>query len=299
VPQTTNASAGSIKPYGALPVPHLSKELLELVRTGKIYSLAVMFEEGIPVPEPMVSYSLSPRLRHGDLEDIAPASAAAESISMSTHVGTHIDALCHIGEHRDANGNPDPNGKVYLYADGGKSQAAEAAVTYQGQAHLSIAEMPPIVVRGVLLDVAAALGVDVLPDAYVITQDDIAQTLTKQGVEVQPNTAVLIRTGFYNHLRDRNPAYKNAIAGIGLEAAKFLHQQGMILAGADNMTVEALPPNDHPVHRYLLVHNGVTHLENLYLEAMAEDKSYEFLLIVTPLRLAGATASWVSPIAIA
>jgi kynurenine formamidase len=93
--------------------------------------------------------------------------------------------------------------------------------------------------------------------------------------------------------------YRDSVAGIGLEAAQWLHQQGMILAGADNMTVEAMPPMDHAVHRYLLVHHGITHLENLYLEELAEKQVYEFLLIVTPLRLQGATGSWVHPIAIA
>lgn len=291
--------ASTKQPYGALPIPHLSKELLALVRTGNVYSLSVVYEEGMLAPEPMISYTLSPRLRHGDLKDIAPASAAAETISMSTHVGTHIDALCHIGEHRDASGNPDPQGKVYLYNGDGTPQAAEVSVTYQGQTHLSIAEMPPILVRGILLDVAGAMGLDVLPDAYIITPEIIQQTLTKQNIEVKKDTAVLIRTGFYTHLRDRNPAYKNAIAGIGLAAAQFLHQRGMILVGADNMTVEAFPPYDHAVHRYLLVQHGVTHIENLYLEDMAKDQVYEFLLIATPLPLTGATASWISPIAIA
>ncbi len=73
----------------------------------------------------------------------------------------------------------------------------------------------------------------------------------------------------------------------------------MNLAGADNMTVEAFPPYDHSVHRFLLVHNGVTHLENLYLEDLAEQGVDEFVLIVTPLRLEGSTGSWVHPIAIA
>jgi kynurenine formamidase len=73
----------------------------------------------------------------------------------------------------------------------------------------------------------------------------------------------------------------------------------MMLVGADNMTVEAFPPVDHQVHRYLLVNNGVTHLENLYLEDLAANRVYEFLLIVTPLRMLGATGSWVHPIAIA
>lgn len=73
----------------------------------------------------------------------------------------------------------------------------------------------------------------------------------------------------------------------------------MILAAADNMSVEVQPPMDHAVHRYLLVQNGITHLENLYLEELAARKVYEFLLIVTPLRLVGSTGSWVHPIAIA
>jgi len=293
------AQPGQMSPYGALPVPKVTPEMLALVRTGVVYSLSVVYYEGIPVPGPMVPYTLSPRLRHGDLTEILPASAAAETITMAAHTGTHIDALCHIGEHQDAQGNPDPNGRVRLFAGQGATVAADEAVNYQGQTHLTIADMPPIVTRGVLLDVAGCKGVEVLPDAYSITPDDIQATMAAQGTRVQSGTAVLVRTGFYRHLRDGNPAYRDAIAGLGLEAAKLLHRQGMILAGADNMSVEALPPNDHAVHRYLLVHNGVTHLENLYLEELAAQKVYEFLLIVTPLRLPGATGSWVHPIAIA
>ena len=68
---------------------------------------------------------------------------------------------------------------------------------------------------------------------------------------------------------------------------------------AYNGLVEAMPPLDHAVHRFLLTHHGVTHLENLYLEQLSRDQVYECLLIVTPLRLQGATGSWVHPIAIA
>jgi kynurenine formamidase len=159
--------------------------------------------------------------------------------------------------------------------------------------------MPPVITRGVLIDVAKTKGVSVLPDGYVITAHDIEDTLMHQNTVMGPNTAVLVRTGFYQHLRNSNPVYRDCIAGLGLEAAKLLLERGMILAGADNMTIEALPPYDHPVHRFLLVHNGVTHLENLYLEALSAKQVYEFLLIVTPLRLVGATGSWVTPLAIA
>jgi kynurenine formamidase len=277
----------------------MTSDLIALIRTGTVYSLAVVYAEGIPVPGPMVPYTLSPRLRHGDLAEIAPASAAAEAVTMAAHTGTHIDALCHIGEYQDAQGRPDPNGRVRLFAGQGQWVDADNHVNYQGQTHLSIEHMPPIITRAVLLDVAGYKRVDVLPDAYAITPDDIRGTLAAQHTEVRPGTAVLVRTGFYRHLRDGNPAYRDAQAGLGLEAAQLLFSQGMMLAGADNMAVEAMPPFDHSVHRFLLVHNGVTHLENLYLEKLAAERVYESLLIVTPLRLQGSTGSWVAPIAIA
>lgn len=294
---------GATAGYGALPIPRVTPDLLGLVQTGQVYSLSVTYLEGMPVPGPMISYTISPRLRHGDLRNIFPASAAAEVISMSIHVGTHIDALCHIGEFQDNAGNvPDSmseQGSVRLHNGVEQTTPASQAVSFRGQKHLDISQMPPIVTRGILLDVAAFKDVAVLPDAYAITADDIRGTLAAQKSQVRPGTAVLVRTGFYQHLRDGNPAYADAIAGLGLEAAQLLHGQGMILAGADNMTVEAYPPYDHSVHRFLLVHKGVTHLENLYLDDLAAQRVYEFMLIVTPLRLVGATGSWVHPIAIA
>jgi kynurenine formamidase len=293
------AVPGEFKSYGALPLPHFAPEFFQLIKTGRIYSLSVVWQEGIPVPGPMVPYTLTPRMRHGDLSEITPASAAAEVITMSAHTGTHIDALCHIGERQDADGNPNPLLEVRLFNGVERTVRADDTVDLYGQNHLSISEMPPIVTRAVLVDIARFKQVDVLPNAYAIPAHEIEQALAAQKTVIQPGTAVLVRTGFYQHLVARNPAYQHEIAGISLDAAKWLHQQGMILAGADNMTVEAVPPMDHPVHRYLLVHHGITHLENLFLEELAAQQVYEFLLIVTPLRLQGSTGSWVHPIAIA
>ncbi len=291
---TSLLQPGRLAPYGALPVPQVTPELIGLIRTGTVYSLAGIYQEGITVPGPMVPYTLTPRPRHGDLPGIAPASVAAESITMSAHTGTHIDALCHFGEYQDEYGHPDPNGQVYVSDGNGRQIPAQKTESFRGHTCLSIAEMPPIVTRGVLLDVAGIKGE--LSDSYTITPDDLEETMLSQGTCVEPQTAVLIRTG-YDHPQQRKGL--DGVAGLGLDAAQVLVQRGMILVGADNMSVEAIPPHDYPVHRLLLVHRGITHLENLYLEDLAAQKVYEFLLIVTPLRLAGATGSWVHPIAIA
>jgi len=294
----THVEPGKMTPYGALPVPHVTPELLSLIKTGKVYSLGIPHFEGLPKPEPMVSFTLTPRIRHGDLDVITPASAAAETITMSVHTATHIDALCHIGEHQDASGRPDPGGEVRLYAGKGKTVAAKDNVSYQGQLYLSAGDMVPIIQRGILLDVAGFKGVEVLPDSYEITVEDVQGTLEWEGIKITPGTAVIFRTGFYKHFREGNQAYMDAIAGPGLPVAQYLVTAGVNLVGADNMTVESLPPMDHRVHRFLLVHNGVTLVENIFLEMLAAEKAYEFLLIITPLRIYGATGSWVNPIAI-
>ena len=290
----------SLSAYGRLPIPRLTPALLRLVKTGEVFSLGVDFQEGMLTPgAAMKSYSIAPHLRHGDDSTIDPGTAAAETIRMSIHVGTHIDALCHIGEKQDAAGNADSDGEPRLYSGAGATVPARDHVTSAGQQHLSIEKMPPIIMRGALLDVAAYKGVEMLPPAYQIGADDIRGALERQGSAIGEDTAALVRTGTYRLLREGDPTYRDAQAGLNLEAAQFLVAQGMTLVGADNMAVEAMPPMDHSVHRFTLVHNGITHVENLNLDDLAAAGCYEFLLIIAPLKLTGATGSWVNPIAIA
>ena len=290
----------SLSAYGRLPIPRLTPDLLRLVKTGVVFSLGIDFQEGMLTPgAAMKSYSIAPHLRHGDDTTIDPGTAAAETIRMSIHVGTHIDALCHIAEKQDAAGNPDSDGEPRLYNGAGATVPASDHVTSAGQQHLSIEKMPPIIMRGLLLDVAAYKGLEMLPPAYQIGADDIRGALERQGSAIGEHTAALVRTGTYRLLREGDPAYRDAQTGLNLEAAQFLVAQGMTLVGADNMAVEAMPPMDHSVHRFTLVHNGITHVENLNLDELAAAGCYEFLLIIAPLKLTGATGSWVNPIAIA
>jgi kynurenine formamidase len=75
-----------------------------------------------------------------------------------------------------------------------------------------------------------------------------------------------------------------------------------MLLGADTFGVESSPSrnpdNIVPVHTYLLAERGVSILEVLWLEDLAKDRVYEFLFIASPLKLRGATAAPVRPLAI-
>ena len=103
--------------------------------------------------------------------------------------------------------------------------------------------MPPIVTRGVLIDVAGAKGQVPLPSEYEIGPDELKAALARQNVDVQPGDAVFIRTGIMSlwgeagHDKEELAPYDSA--GINLDAAKCLvEEKGAVLIGADNSGLE-------------------------------------------------------------
>ena len=159
-----------------------------------------------------------------------------------------------------------------------------------------------IIARGVLIDVAAAKGLDMLGEGYRVTRQDLIEALDKQGIDLQEGDVALIRTG-------RMKVYEDAAAfmanppGLGMAAARFLvEEKGVLIVGADNLSFEAFPSeleDDHvPLHTYLLAQQGVPILELINLEGLAEDRVYEFAFIGGSLKLKGADAAPIRPIAI-
>src|SRR5205085_1068913 len=67
-----------------------------------------------------------------------------------------------------------------------------------------VEKQPPIVARGVLIDVVGAQGLDVLPDSYGIGEDDLRMALDRQRTEVRPGDVVLVRTGRMKYWPDRD-----------------------------------------------------------------------------------------------
>ena len=124
--------------------------------------------------------------------------------------------------------------------------------------------IPPVVARGVLIDVARALGVEMLPDSYGIGADDLKAALDRQGSKILPGDVVIIRTGRMTVWPEFD-AYLVNEPGLNLEGAKLLAEAGAMLVGGDNVGVEQLPsaiPDDWiPVHSYLLAECGVAIME--------------------------------------
>ncbi|MBC6366825.1 cyclase family protein [Algoriphagus sp. AK58] len=273
-------------------------QVLSKINSGKVYDLSVEYFVGMPsfhaLGDPPYQFWMT-HTPHGTVVDNpnklgesmnAKVSYTGDAISMYTHMGTHIDALNHFGL----------NGEIW------NGFSAEKHLGDKGWKKTGAETIPPIIGRGVLIDIVSSKGLERLPANYRISSLDLMEALSKQNVELKSGDIVLIRTGqarFYTN----SDHYLDEYPGISLEAAKWLvEEKGIMLLGADNLSFEAFPPerNDNwvPVHTYLLAEKGVMFLEQMNLESLAEDKVYEFAFIGSSLKLKGASGSPIRPIAL-
>ena len=173
--------------------------------------------------------------------------------------------------------------------------------TRTGFTKLGIEKVGTLMTRGVLIDVAALKGVDMLGDTYEITVQDLQQALLRQNVSLQPGDAVIIHTGWGRLWGTDNARFMKSNPGIGVAAAEWLAKQDPMLVGGDTPPVEVSPNPDPqislPVHQIMLVINGIHLLENLKLDELAAKKVYEFAFVMQPLKLRGFTGSTVAPTA--
>jgi kynurenine formamidase len=178
----------------------------------------------------------------------------------------------------------------------------DEAATRTGFTKLGVENVGTLMTRGVLIDVAAAKGVEMLSDTHEITPQELQQALQREKMSVQPGDAVLIHTGWGKLWGKANARYSRTRPGIGVAAAEWLARLDPMLVGADNVGVEVEPNPDPqlsaPVHQILLVVNGIHLLENMKLDELASKRVYEFALVLQPLKIQGGTGSTVAPVAI-
>jgi kynurenine formamidase len=173
--------------------------------------------------------------------------------------------------------------------------------TRSGFTKLGVEKIGMLFTRGILLDIAALKGVDILEPTYEIMPADLEAAAARAGITIQPGDAVLIHTGWGKLWGVDNAKYNANCPGIGVKSAEWLAAKDVMLFGADNFPVEIAPNPDKsvslPVHQIALVVNGIFLLENMKLDELAAKKVYEFALAVQPLKVKGGTGSTVAPVA--
>ena len=163
-------------------------------------------------------------------------------------------------------------------------------------------DIPPIIARGVLIDVAGARGVTALDAHEPIGADELQSVLERQGTELRPGDVALVRTGYLSGWPDPDFIAAHEQAGIDRSAALWLAERGVIAVGGDTESCEVLPStvpgNPHPVHIALLHERAIFILEMVDCEELARDGVHEFCFVCLPLRIKGATGSMVAPVAL-
>jgi len=211
-------------------------------------------------------------------------SYCGDSISMYTHTGTHIDMLNHLGHY----------GRFWNGRTAGKDLGSRQWL--QGGAD----ECPPIIGRGVMLDIARMNGVACLPDGYCIEPGDLARAAEQQGTDLRDGDVVLIRTGRMSLWPDLG-GYLRSTPGIGMAAARYLCEEaGAMCLGTDAISIDVDPHREPdafvPVHCYLFATAGTPVIEVLNLEELSAAEVYEIAFIGMPLKLRGGTGSPIRPV---
>lgn len=209
---------------------------------------------------------------------------SGDVVFMYTHTGTHIDSLNHFGV----------DGQIY------NNYRADEHLGSRGWVKGGAEVIPPIITRGVLIDVAKSKAVDCLPDSYAITVGDCQKALADAGLSLEPGDVAFVRTGRMRYWPDGSKVLGDP-PGLALEAANWLTSQGISAIAADQECVEVGPSRHEdnwlPGHCHFLAEAGVPMIELANLEELSRDGVNEFCLIAAPIRLRGASGAPLRPIA--
>ena len=215
-------------------------------------------------------------------------------------VGTQFDGLGHIGVQIGEDGDRN-NMRWY---NGFTSQ--EMGTAY-GLTNLGTEKLKPIIARGIVLDIAAARGVEVMNKGDCVTMDDVKMALEKQGMadyEPKEGDAILFRYGWEMYWEDP-PKYNDGSPGICMDTARWVAEtvKAGVTGGDTWNATDPVPYPNEPacafcVHQYLQTRHGIVNQENLALAQLANDGVYMFTYIYSPAPIRGATGSIGAPIAI-
>jgi kynurenine formamidase len=260
--------------------------LAATLRSARLYDLEQLRYHGaptFPAHAPGFLYTLHRRHEPGLGEARTSASGL---IVQAEHSGTHVDALCHQAES--------------LVMFGGCEVTAQVQ-TSTGFTELGAETIPPLVGRGVLLDLARSAAVDRLAAGHLVGPAELEEAAAAQGVTIERGDVVLLRTGNATVWDDPEEYLRGP--GLGAGAARWLAERRPLAVGCDNVALDVVGHVDPelgtlPCHTILLIRNGIYIVENLALEELARERATEFLFVCLPLKMRGVTGSPVRPVAV-
>ena len=283
-PEDESGASNRITPQKVL-------QAIGVVRTGEIYDLGHPLEPGMPAlfnrTYAIESSSRDPE--RGTNRYVGQEDFIAGQLG---HLGTQLDALAHAGRVVDM----EDGTTQHVFYNGFTGSEMD---TRYGFAHLGVENVRPIVTRGILIDIAGYKG-ERLPHGYEVTVEDMLGALERQGMsdaDFTTGDAIVFRYG-WSQLWDQPDVFMTNPPGVGPTVAEWVIARGPAVFGSDTGSQISVPGGGGGVHQEFLTFNGIPMAEYMNLERLAVDEVYEFMLIVIPLPLVGATGSPIRPLAI-
>ena len=262
-----------------------------LIKKGETHPLGIVIEPGMPAFPPRYTQLqvVQPNQQFG--KSMAPAvgwdaSANDDVVQMWLGTGPQLDGLGHMGE----------AGMFY------NCNRGEDFAEITGLTRLDTSQVPPIVARGVLIDMAKHLGVASLDAGQPITSEQLKAAMADQNITVGSGDVILIHTGYTDATLKSNPeVWGSTIPGITNEAAVFLAAFEPVAVGADTWGLGAVPPMEGDRvfydHVVLLKDNGIYILETMDTGRLARESVSEFMFVLGQARLKGAVQMIINPVA--
>jgi kynurenine formamidase len=273
------------------------RRAVALVRDGKSLSLAIPMSEDGPQLGFVRGRTNPTRTMiavHESLGDLAPDDDGVrfndDAVQLGLQAATHWDALAHVS-----------------YGDRMWNGFPTSVVDETGAHHLGAERLGTIAGRGVLLDVAAALGVSRLDGGLALTPEHLDAAEEHGKVRVGAGDIVLVRTGQMQLFASGDKlGYAISTAGPSMQTVRWFHQRDVAAVATDNLSFEVFPGEVDglmlPVHMLHIVEMGLVQGQNFDLEVLsadcADDGRYEFLLMATPEPFVGACGAPVAPVAL-
>jgi kynurenine formamidase len=264
----------------------------QLVKKGQTHPLGIVVEPGMPAfpPRSVSIQVLSPGQNNGrDLtKDFGwPVVYNDDLAQLWFGVGPQLDGLGHLGEKN-------------LYYN---CNHAFDFVNLGGLTKLGTEKVPPMVARGVLIDMAKHFRVDSMAPGQPITAADVGAAMKAQGVEIRQGDVVLFHTGYTDAKLKSDPkTWVSTQPGLTNDAAVFVAKMNPMAVGADTWGLEAVPPapGDRVFYGHVtfLKENGIYILETMNTGRLAKEGINEFMFVLGQARVKGAVQMIINPVAL-
>ena len=260
----------------------------KLIKSGNTYSLGITIDHTTPAFAPR-GLSLQV-VQPGQQESARPNAGMTYNDDIFQGwfgIGSQLDGLGHLGY----------EGVYY------NCNKAEDFAHISGLTKLGVDKIPPMVARGVVLDMAEHFGKEFLEAGFHFSVAEVKAAAKNQQVALRKGDVVLFHTGWTDAKLKADPqAWVSGEPGISEEVAEYLAELEVIAVGADTWGLDVVPAQhpDRPFqgHVTLLKENGIYVLETMNTGPLVKDGVSEFLFVLGQAKVRGSVQMFINPIAI-